>query len=417
LSVTTHSITVNYSGDSNFTASTSGTLTQTVTLRASTTTLAASANPAVFDQTVTFTASVTGSGTPTGTVTFNDGSTTLATALLNAGGKATYSTSSLGVGTHKLTVVYGGDSNFYGSASASLAQTVSKDNTTVTIVWGANPAVYGQPITFTGTVTANAPGAGTPTGMVAFRDGPNTFGVGTLVNGQTTYTYAGLGVGTHSIQGSYSGDSNYNLSPFFGSPPQTINKASTTTVVASSLNPSNSGNAVTFTATITGNAPSTFNPANGTVTFLDGSTTLATAAVSSVGKATFTTTTLAVGTHPITATYGGNGSFTVSTSGTLVQTVNGTAQVLQTTTSPGGARKEAITAIVRFVPTAASVWRPTLLPTATGQPFADGAPGAAVTLAESLSDEGWPHVHQTSDMNFLFELMNVLDEFFAEKGI
>src|SRR5207302_3172822 len=48
----------------------------------------------------------------------------------------------------------------------------------------------------------------------------------------------------------------------------TVNKASTTTALASSLNPSTYGDLVTFTATVTVNSPSTLNPSNtGTVSF------------------------------------------------------------------------------------------------------------------------------------------------------
>ena len=65
-----------------------------------------------------------GSGTPTGTVTFKDGSTTLATAMLS-GGTASLSISTLTVGTHPIKVVYGGDSNFKTSTSAVLTQVIS----------------------------------------------------------------------------------------------------------------------------------------------------------------------------------------------------------------------------------------------------------------------------------------------------
>jgi hypothetical protein len=68
---------------------------------------------------VTFTATVTavapGAGTRTGTVTFKDGATVMGTGTLNASGQATYTTSSLTVGSHVITAVYGGDGNFNGS--------------------------------------------------------------------------------------------------------------------------------------------------------------------------------------------------------------------------------------------------------------------------------------------------------------
>src|ERR1039458_10509212 len=89
----------------------------------------------------------------------------------------------------------------------------------------------------------------------------------------------------------------------------------TTTTVKSSLNPSTYGSTVTFTATVTPSA------ATGTVTFKDGSTTLGTGTISS-GTATYSTSKLAVGSHLITASYGGNTVYNSSISPTLTQGVN-----------------------------------------------------------------------------------------------
>jgi len=73
---------------------------------------------------------------------------------------------------------------------------------------------------------------------------------------------------------------------------------------------------VTFTATVTGSSPT------GTVTFRDGSTILGTGTLTAAGTATFTTSSLTVGSHPITATYNGNGINLPSTSAVLTQAVN-----------------------------------------------------------------------------------------------
>jgi hypothetical protein len=96
-----------------------------------------------------------------------------------------------------------------------------------------------------------------------------------------------------------------------------VNKAVSTTSVSSSMNPSGLGQAVTFTATV---KPATSGTPTGTVTFKDGTTTLGTGTLSG-GKATFTTSALALGSHSITASYGGDANFTASTSATLTQTV------------------------------------------------------------------------------------------------
>jgi uncharacterized repeat protein (TIGR01451 family) len=101
----------------------------------------------------------------------------------------------------------------------------------------------------------------------------------------------------------------------------TVTKAPTTTTLTSSLNPSSVGQPVTFTATVAGGA-------TGNVTFADGATTLATVALSS-GVATFTTSTLTLGSHSITATYSGDGTHLGSTSAALIQTVQVPADSLR----------------------------------------------------------------------------------------
>src|SRR5207253_1534833 len=114
-------------------------------------------------------------------------------------GTATLATSALSLGSHTITVVFSGDTNFAGSSSTALAQTVNQASTTTTVTSSANPAVFGQPVTFTATVSAVAPGVGTPSGTVTFRDGTTALGTATLTNGTATLTTSGLSVGSHTI--------------------------------------------------------------------------------------------------------------------------------------------------------------------------------------------------------------------------
>ncbi|MFZ0823455.1 MAG: SBBP repeat-containing protein, partial [Terriglobales bacterium] len=124
-------------------------------LLSSATTIASSSNPSNFGQSVTFTATVTTSGskTPTGTVTFYDGATALGTGTLNGSGIATYTTSSLAVGQHSMTAVYGGDANNAGSTSSVLTQTVNAADFTLTSNPTSATVTAGQSGTFTLTVT------------------------------------------------------------------------------------------------------------------------------------------------------------------------------------------------------------------------------------------------------------------------
>ncbi|MBF0517595.1 MAG: Ig-like domain repeat protein [Nitrospirae bacterium] len=94
------------------------------------TTLTSDTNPASNGSTVTFTATVIGLGnSPTGTVTFMDGSSTLGTGTLNGSYQAAYSTSSLSIGTHSITAVYGGDSINSGSSSTAVNQVINAAST------------------------------------------------------------------------------------------------------------------------------------------------------------------------------------------------------------------------------------------------------------------------------------------------
>lgn len=94
----------------------------------------------------------------------------------------------------------------------------------------------------------------------------------------------------------------------------------TATAIASSApgNTSTAGDTITFTATAT----SGDGIPEGMVTFMDGSDTLGTSTLDPSGSATLNISTLANGSHSITATYGVNGIYDASTSSTLVQTVN-----------------------------------------------------------------------------------------------
>jgi hypothetical protein len=89
----------------------------------------------------------------------------------------------------------------------------------------------------------------------------------------------------------------------------------TTSVVSSDNRTSAAGQAVTFTATVT--PVSGTGIPTGTVTFFDGSGSLGNGTSSGSGRWTYTTASLSIGAHYITAEYGGNLLFEASVSGTL----------------------------------------------------------------------------------------------------
>jgi hypothetical protein len=329
-----HSITATYNGGGAFLTSTSAVLPHTINKASTKGSVVSSRNPSVFGQSVTITATVTavapGAGTPTGTVTFKNGGVALGTVALS-GGKATFSTTTLTPGAHSIAVTYAGSIDFNNSTSTVLTQTVNKVSTKATVVSSHNPSVFSQSVTFTATVVAVAPGTGTPTGTVTFKNGVAVLGTGTLSGGKATFSTATLTPGTHATTATYNGSTDFAASSSVVLP-QTVNKAPTKPTVVSSHNPSVFGQSVTFTATVVAVAPGTGTP-TGTVTFKNGVAVLGIGTLSG-GKATFSTATLTPGAHSITVVYNGSASFNTSTSAVLAQTVNKAASFTKLTSSP-----------------------------------------------------------------------------------
>jgi hypothetical protein len=380
------------------------------TQRPTSTLLVSSANPSVFGQTLTLQATVTGSGSsgPTGTVTFVDGATTLGAIVLSAG-SAQLTAPALTVGSHALTAIYSGDANFTGSTSSTLSQTVQKDGTTASVVSSVNPALFGRSVKFTATIGALAPGSGTPTGTVTFLDGATPLATAKLSGGHASLTENTLSVSVHTITVTYGGNANFTGSTS-GVLSQTIKKDGTTTVLISSLNPSASGQAVKFTATVTANAPGSGVP-GGAVTFFDGSTTLGIRSLNG-GQATFTTSGLSAGQHLITVAYAGSSSYKPSTSTTLTQTVNVAGQVL-IAGLPGAATpaKEEMSVILAPTPRAATSDAMPARHNDAGVPGAGPGPSmAVVNIHRSLA------AHRRSGMIPFLDLMITVDHLFADPG-
>jgi hypothetical protein len=137
-------------------------------------------------------------------------------------------------------------------------------------------------------------------------------------------------VGSDTIIATYASDFVFAASS--GSTVQTVQTFGTTTTVGSSPNPSVFSQSVTFTAAVTssGGVPA------GMVTFKDGSSTLGTSALDGTAHATFATSTLAVASHSITATYNGGSGFAPSTSSAFTQVVNqdGTTSTVSSSRNP-----------------------------------------------------------------------------------
>ena len=106
----------------------------------------------------------------TGTVDFLDGGVTISgcDAQPVTGGVAACSTNALSGSVHSITAVYSGDTNYAASTSHILMQDMRQPSSVLLITSGT-PSVYGQPVTFTATISPSA----AITGTVAFMDGLN----------------------------------------------------------------------------------------------------------------------------------------------------------------------------------------------------------------------------------------------------
>ncbi|HTR24455.1 MAG TPA: Ig-like domain repeat protein [Terriglobales bacterium] len=189
--------------------------------------------------------------------------------------------------------------------------------TTTTIASSLNPSSYGQSVTFTATVTSSQ-GAPPDGETITFLQGTTVLGTNPLSGGSATFSTAALTGGTDNIKASYPGDGTFGSSK---SRPvaQVVNLASTATALTSSPNPSSSGQAVVFTATVTGVINGI--PITGNVAFYDGSTKLGSQSLSN-GVATYKNAKLSVSSHSITALYLGNKIYSTSTSNALNQVVS-----------------------------------------------------------------------------------------------
>jgi hypothetical protein len=185
--------------------------------------------------------------------------------------------------------------------------------TAVALTTSGSPSHVGQPVTFTAVVTSS--NGSVPDGeLVTFHDGSAFMGSASLSGGKAMFTTSSLLARTHSISATYAGDAKFLGST--GRVSQVVVKYTTTTSLTSSLNPSQFGQAVTFTATVASTGPTP----TGAVNFMDGTTKLGMVTLRG-GIAKLTKSTLAVGTHPITAQYLGDVFSAKSTSSVVNQVV------------------------------------------------------------------------------------------------
>lgn len=217
-----------------------------------------------------------------------------------------------------------------GSSSTVLDVLPVLASTTTSLSASSSSVAPGTPVTFTATVTAT-PGWAAPTGTVTFTSGADQSTV-QLVNGQASFTTSWASAGTYEVTAVYNGDANDATSSAYTI--ETVG-STTSTSLSSSANPSEVGQPVTFTATVTPTSSNGTEP-SGSVTFEVVSPAagnkLGTVPLSN-GQASLTTSSLPSGTDDIVAVYSGDSYYGASSSNTVAETVNPAPTTVTVTSS------------------------------------------------------------------------------------
>jgi hypothetical protein len=278
-----YTIGASYSGDSNYTSATAST---TLTVTKAVLTVTANNASMTYDGAVPgFTPSYSG---------FENGDT--ASVLSGAASLTTVATSTSQVGSYPIVAAAGTlSAGNYSFAFLNGTLTITKATPTVGLASSLNPSTYTTPVTFTATVPAGA------TGTITFYDSAAPLGTATIIGTSAMLATNALNAGSHSITAQYSGDSNDSDSTS-AALSEVVNQAQVVGSGASTLNPSAYGDNVTLTFDFSGAGA----VPTGTATITQDGNVVATVALDGTGKATYSPSVLAAGSHSITATYNGN---------------------------------------------------------------------------------------------------------------
>lgn len=326
-----HNVTATYPGDFNFDASASNVLTQTITGDPTSISFSLTPNPVHAFSLISLQSQVTSPyGTPTGTVEFLADESVVASAPLDRSGKATATLSTLSAGLHAMIARYTADTRFQPSTSSPVQETVIGADTSMTLTASPNPAIDTEMITFTAAVHALQGISRAPTGTVTLLDGNALLGTAQLnAGGISTFSVASLSPGQHLITAHYQGSADFN--PSSSTLTESVTLIGTTVTLSATPSPANAGQIVTMTASaralLAGVTPF------GTMTFRDGTSILGTSPLEDDGTATFTTSTLTIGSHSLQASLDASSSLGGSVSSIFTEVI----QAYDFTLQPGRA--------------------------------------------------------------------------------
>src|ERR1019366_2421821 len=229
------------------------------------------------------------------------------------GGQAQFTYTVNGAGPHRFSALYSGDANCNGvdSGATPLVLTVRQALSAIGVPTSSGSTTFGQPLTFTAIVSALAPGSGTPSGIVTFKDGPTVLGIATLAAARASLTTSPRAAGIHAIPADAGGVGGADFAASTSSLLALVeDKAPTITILTVSQSAATSQTPV-FTATVSAGG----GAISGTVDFFDDGTRISAAPVPvSAGQAQFGPYAIGTGNHAITAQYSGDANNLASTS-------------------------------------------------------------------------------------------------------
>jgi hypothetical protein len=224
----TYTVVAGFQGSADYAAVQSAPVTFTINQGPASVLLTSSGGSAVFGQSVTFTARVSGAGTPSGSVTFADGGATLGTVALDGAGSAALSTFALTIGLHSITAAYSGSADFPAASSGATSVSVARAGTQIVF---APHAVFKKKklvsLSLEALIEPLTPGGGVPTGTVTIelkqKKKVKVLGTAALKGGEFTLTVKPASVLKQSITIIYGGDPDFQTSTL---PPVTLTTSS-----------------------------------------------------------------------------------------------------------------------------------------------------------------------------------------------
>ena len=261
------------------------------------------------------------------TLNYGESSTVFGNGMKLTGQSSTLPnlTSGLTVGPHQLQASYAGDNSFNAS-QAAYSVNITKVGSIISDVFFLGTAVPNIPVTIEGQIVLENNGCAPYGGTVSITDytSGTAVSLGPPVTVSSQYcdsfsiTTTFKTPGNHLVRASFSGDTNVNGSTATGT--LVVNANTPASVSLSADNAAIvAGGTVNLTAQVTSDVRS--YTATGNVIFMDGTNTLGTVKLDATGTAKLALTSLAAGTHMLSANYAGDAVLTGSTGGPLTENV------------------------------------------------------------------------------------------------